>query len=1131
MMKKILLFTFLCTFLFSYGQNLDWFYITSKDKIISAENTNSPRSIAIDDQENIYIAGYYGGKIGFDESNPLDFQLISQAPSIVEGNCYLVKLDKNKKYLWHKTISRNGDGYSYIYSINLDRDQNIVIAGTVQGTNINLNPDSSSPVLYNTSYPMTSAIFVNKYSKNGDFLFGNFYLGGGSFPRITTDSQNDIIVTGSYYNYQGLNTDFDLTNQEYYLNGHFGFYGASFILKITTNGDFKWAKYVQGHNQALIKYIKTDHNDNIVFLGNNESFFDFNGQHTSSNITIGNEDYIAKITKDGVFTWRQKLGGINSLSLLHDSQPFDIDSDNSIVITTEKINLPIPFPNKTIFINDTFYRGLLIKIDENANYLWHSSIADTDRSQNHFPLTVSINSDHTINWTTRGNGVYNVYDKNELAEIIKGNLYYSNYSSSAFSFLMKFDPTGKLIYNKYKMTNHLISRVDKSNDKLYFAGKTPAPDRNPDQNIFDPPIYIEGDIRRGDTFLQKLDKCYSGTPDGDPYFYTCGSEGKKIKDLHPKTSYSSWYDSPTSTIPLSPETILDTKKYYAMTQDTSCPFNFTRLEVDVKVFQNPSKLVVPDFTFCDLQGKRLLDLQINNNQNIEFFDENMNSLNLSHYLIANKKYYVRQIKEYYPYISCRSDLAGFYVYDTSVAPSATNSQTFCKISNPKISNLVVTGINLKWYDQAGNILSTNTILEDNKKYFVTQTSGTCESAKLEITVAVNDPNPPTGNNLQDFCSAQLPKISDLVATGQNIRWYDHLGTLFPATTLLADGKTYYGTQTVNGCESTQKIAVTVTINNGGIPANDYSTAFCNDTTANTKNINLNDYKGNLIANPSDYSFEFFDAANQPVLNPANVDLAIGTTLFHVKVYNSLGCLVFVKLSLTLNLKPILNLRQDEEFCEGQSVQLNAGSGFSSYEWTKDNDPTVIFSQQIFPVSEAGKYTVKVTNVFKCENTAFVNVTKAVVATISRVQIVNSTATVILSNNGDFEYSLDNLNWQDSNVFSNLPNRNYTVFVRTKLGCIIGAMNFTIFSVANVFTPDADGINDTWKIDGLENYPNSEVQVYDRFGNMVLQKIVNGSFEWDGTFNSRKLPTGNYWYVLKVSDGRLLNGWVLLKNRN
>ena len=97
--------------------------------------------------------------------------------------------------------------------------------------------------------------------------------------------------------------------------------------------------------------------------------------------------------------------------------------------------------------------------------------------------------------------------------------------------------------------------------------------------------------------------------------------------------------------------------------------------------------------------------------------------------------------------------------------------------------------------------------------------------------------------------------------------------------------------------------------------------------------------------------------------------------------------------------------------------------------------------------------------------------------------------------------------------------------------MIGQMNFTIFNVPNSFTPNADGINDTWKIHGMENYPNSDIKVYDRNGKLVLSKITIGTFEWDGKFDSRALPTGSYWYIIKVSDGRLLNGWLLIKNRN
>lgn len=464
-------------------------------------------------------------------------------------------------------------------------------------------------------------------------------------------------------------------------------------------------------------------------------------------------------------------------------------------------------------------------------------------------------------------------------------------------------------------------------------------------------------------------------------------------------------------------------------------------------------------------------------------------------------------------------------------PIANAAQNFCRISSPKISDLQITGTSIKWYNAAGNPLSSNTVLTDGTKYFASQTLNGCESAKTEITVTLNDPAAPTGNTQQDFCSAQNPTISNLTVTGQNIIWYDSAGAMLTSSTPLSDSKTYYATQTVNGCESTTKLTVTVSVANGGIPANDYTTAFCNDTTANTKTVNLNDYKTSLIANTSSLTFEFYDSANQLTANPANQKLNIGLNAFNIKISNALGCFVYVKLNLTLDPKPVLNLPASAEFCSGQSVDLDAGSGFSSYEWTKGGSGTPISSNQILNVTTAGTYNLKVKNSFGCENSASVTVTQSSLGTITGVQIVNSTATVIMSNSGNFLYSLDNAVWQASNIFNNLSNGNHTVYVKTSGDCVIGQMNFTIFNVPNSFTPNADGINDTWKIDGMENYPNSDIKVYDRNGKLVLSKITAGTFEWDGKFDSRALPTGSYWYIIKVSDGRILNGWLLIKNRN
>ncbi len=1126
-MKKPLLLAFFFFLSASFAaQNLDWFYFLTQGQSVYSgnfQNGNRSYSIAIDSEQNVYMAGVYQENLGVDPANPTVLQLTS-ANGRESNQCFLVKLDKNKNYLWHKTISIGLNSEASIFSIAIDKSENVIIAGTALGNNINLNPGTATPVLYNTDNNLQNAIFVNKYSKDGDFIYGNFYKGGMGIPKVTVDKNSDVFLVGQYHNYfAGYNTDFDLSGQDFYLNGA---HGSAFILKNDGNGNIINAKFLQG---GRIEAIQFDNDNNLVIFGN-AGQINYNNEASFTNETngTGGGDFILKTNAAMAPIWFQPIGGQDIYSFLYDSKPFDIDSDNSIVVSTTRPAKPITFQNQTVNINEPLTRAVLFKVDQDGKYLWHSTVQQADRSQSFFPITVSVASDHTINWTVRlNNEFYFTALGEEIEEGVTGFSYAGSYSQ--YTSLLKLNSNGKLIYNKHKILDHNIGRTDRTHNKMYFSGQGPTSDPNPDMTVSNPVPNIPG-VKRA-AYIQKLDKCYSGVPDGDDHFYSCTSSLKKIKDLYPKTSYSSWYDSPTSTTPLSPETILETKKYYAETRDISCPRNPTRLEVDVRIFQSPPKLVVNDFTFCNLQGKKLSDLKINNNIDIEFYDQDLKILSNSTLIQPNKKYIVRQYKTYSNYAKCWSDYTEFYVYDTSVAPTASNSQAFCKLSNPRISDLVVTGINLKWYDQTGNILSISTLLENNKKYFVSQTSGTCESAKTEITVTLNDPTAPTGSTQQDFCSAQNPTVSNLAVTGQNIIWYNSAGAMLTSSTPLSDGKTYYATQTVGGCESTQKLAVKVSVANGGIPANDYTTAFCNDTTATTKTVNLNEYKTNLIANTAGLTFEFNDSANQLIANPANQKLNIGANVFDVKISNTLGCFVSVKLDLTLHPKPTLNLPASAEFCSGQSVNLDAGSGFSSYEWTKDSNPTVISTKQTLSVSEVGKYTVKVRNIFGCENTSSVMVTKSSFGTITGVQIVNNTATVIMSNSGDFLYSLDNAVWQTSNIFSNLSNGSHTIFVKTSGNCVIGQMNFTIFNVPNSFTPNSDGINDTWKIDGMEIYPNSDIKVYDRNGKLVLSKITAGTFEWDGKFDSRALPTGSYWYIIKVSDGRILNGWLLIKNRN
>lgn len=463
-------------------------------------------------------------------------------------------------------------------------------------------------------------------------------------------------------------------------------------------------------------------------------------------------------------------------------------------------------------------------------------------------------------------------------------------------------------------------------------------------------------------------------------------------------------------------------------------------------------------------------------------------------------------------------------------PTATSPQTFCAIDAPKISNISITGQNIIWYDNSGNVLNTATPLIDGTTYYASQTINGCESDKISIQVKVNATPLATGNANQDFCTSRNAQIKDLTVTGTSLKFYDNLGNLLPNSTLLQNNTSYFVTQTLNNCES-PKLEIKVTLTANSLPANDYQLTFCNDTTANSKTEDLRKYQENIIIGSTAYSFEYFDQNNNPIADFANRNLIIGFNIFNVKVKSADGCWKMVQLKLQLNPKPVVNLPVNAEFCRGLSVNLDAGSGYKSYVWTKDGTPTPISNAQVLNVSEVGKYTVEVTNSSDCKNTSSTLVNQSILANILKVEITNNDAKVLLSANGDFVYSLDNSTWQNHPEFPNLNNGSYTIYVKTKLGCIIGEMNFTIFDIPNTFTPNSDGINDTWKITGMENYPNSEITILDRFGTAVLKKIINGTFEWNGQFNGRILPTGTYWYVLKVSDGRILQGYVLIKNRN
>ncbi|HEX7367203.1 MAG TPA: PKD domain-containing protein [Pelobium sp.] len=108
--------------------------------------------------------------------------------------------------------------------------------------------------------------------------------------------------------------------------------------------------------------------------------------------------------------------------------------------------------------------------------------------------------------------------------------------------------------------------------------------------------------------------------------------------------------------------------------------------------------------------------------------------------------------------------------------------------------------------------------------------------------------------------------------------------------------------------------------------------------------------------------------------------------------------------------------------------------------------------------------------------------------------------------------------------------NYTLTVKSDQGCeakstvFVKVLQFP--EIPNTFTPNGDGVNDTWVIKYLDSYPNATIKIFNRYGNEVFS--ANKYVAWDGKLNGAYVPQGMYYYIITAKNGELkYNGSLLI----
>jgi gliding motility-associated-like protein len=274
-------------------------------------------------------------------------------------------------------------------------------------------------------------------------------------------------------------------------------------------------------------------------------------------------------------------------------------------------------------------------------------------------------------------------------------------------------------------------------------------------------------------------------------------------------------------------------------------------------------------------------------------------------------------------------------------------------------------------------------------------------------------------------------------------------------------------------------------------------------------------------------------------------------LYTVQVTNAVGC-TSVSAPTLITVKPISDLSitavPDTIVCGNIPVEvaLTASNGFATYNWTPAGEG------QSITATSAGLWTVTAINQDGCVATASVNIIVAPEVQLSLNSPIlydDYNVSVLGGNDGSIDLSINaqtditGISWSGPSNYAssnedifNLLAGQYTVSVTDEFGCITNA-DITLKEPSEVvlpngFTPNGDGFNDFYVIKGIQGYPENQVNIFNRWGNLVYS--ANGYVNnWNGLSNDGNvLPDGTYFIVvdLNVEGKEVLNGYIDLRRK-
>ncbi|MBN8691720.1 MAG: SBBP repeat-containing protein [Bacteroidetes bacterium] len=215
------------------------------------------KSIKTDNAGNVYICGYFQGVADFDPG--IGTYTLSSSG---QYDCFVMKLDAAGNFVWAKKVG--GTLQDYCYGLSLDQNNNVIITGYFNSATVDFNPGTG---VYNLSTAGNYDCFILKLDNSGNFLWAHKF-GSTSYDyseSVTIDNSDNVIIAGYFVG----TVDFDPGPTVFNLTSGSSSENA-FILKLSSAGNFIWAKTIQSTGNSQINSVSCQGNNLLVggtFLG------------------------------------------------------------------------------------------------------------------------------------------------------------------------------------------------------------------------------------------------------------------------------------------------------------------------------------------------------------------------------------------------------------------------------------------------------------------------------------------------------------------------------------------------------------------------------------------------------------------------------------------------------------------------------------------------------------------------------------------------------------------------------------------------------------------------------------------------------------------------------------------------